>query len=104
MCVWHLCEDTLESKYKKIISLSHRLSDLIGESALSIQSSEKVTSISLPLTPPYHTLEFLLDVLCHIPSCLARMESGRLTNGQINHHSRSRTRFNSGMAIVDQKV
>lgn len=78
--------------------------DLIGESALSIQSSEKVTSISLPLTPPYHTLEFLLDVLCHIPSCSARAESGRLTNGQINHHSRSRTRFNSGMAVVDQKV
>uniref|UniRef100_A0A8C1RAR2 Trafficking protein particle complex 10 n=1 Tax=Cyprinus carpio TaxID=7962 RepID=A0A8C1RAR2_CYPCA len=64
-------------------------------SALSIQSSEKVTSISLPVTPPYHTLEFLLDVLCHIPSCPARMESERLTNGQISHRTRSRTRFNS---------
>uniref|UniRef100_A0A8C2BFR2 Trafficking protein particle complex 10 n=1 Tax=Cyprinus carpio TaxID=7962 RepID=A0A8C2BFR2_CYPCA len=49
--------------------------ELVAESALSIQSSEKVTSISLPVTPPYHTLEFLLDVLCHIPSCPARMES-----------------------------
>uniref|UniRef100_A0A8C1LNQ3 Trafficking protein particle complex 10 n=1 Tax=Cyprinus carpio TaxID=7962 RepID=A0A8C1LNQ3_CYPCA len=57
--------------------------ELVAESALSIQSSEKVTSISLPVTPPYHTLEFLLDVLCHIPSCPARMESERLTNGQI---------------------
>uniref|UniRef100_A0A8C2KI83 Trafficking protein particle complex 10 n=1 Tax=Cyprinus carpio TaxID=7962 RepID=A0A8C2KI83_CYPCA len=57
-------------------------------SALSIQSSEKVTSISLPVTPPYHTLEFLLDVLCHIPSCPARMESERLTNGQISHRTR----------------
>uniref|UniRef100_A0A672Y8J2 Trafficking protein particle complex 10 n=1 Tax=Sphaeramia orbicularis TaxID=375764 RepID=A0A672Y8J2_9TELE len=35
---------------------------------LSIQSSEKVTSISLPSTPPYHTLEFQLEVLCIIPS------------------------------------
>uniref|UniRef100_A0A8C1LR94 Trafficking protein particle complex 10 n=1 Tax=Cyprinus carpio TaxID=7962 RepID=A0A8C1LR94_CYPCA len=78
--------------------------ELVAESALSIQSSEKVTSISLPVTPPYHTLEFLLDVLCHIPSCPARMESERLTNGQISHRTRSRTRFNSGMTLIDQKV
>ncbi|XP_073732490.1 trafficking protein particle complex subunit 10 isoform X3 [Misgurnus anguillicaudatus] len=78
--------------------------ELLGESVLSIQSSEKVTSISLPLTPPYHTLEFLVEVLCHIPSCPARMESGQLTNGQINHHSRSRTRFNFAMTTIDQKV
>ncbi|XP_073682066.1 trafficking protein particle complex subunit 10 isoform X2 [Garra rufa] len=78
--------------------------ELLGESALSIQSSEKVTSISLPVTPPYHTLEFLLEVLCHIPSSPARMESERLTNGQISHRARSRTRFNSGMAVIDHKV
>ncbi|XP_051767621.1 trafficking protein particle complex subunit 10 [Ctenopharyngodon idella] len=78
--------------------------ELVGESALSIQSSEKVTSISLPLTPPYHTLEFLLDVLCHIPSSPTRVESEHLTNGQISHRARSRARFNSGMAIIDQKV
>ncbi|XP_051532316.1 trafficking protein particle complex subunit 10 isoform X1 [Myxocyprinus asiaticus] len=78
--------------------------ELVGESALSIRSSEKMTSISLPVTPPYHTLEFLLDVLCHIPSCPARMESERLTNGEISHRSHSRTRFNSGMTIIDQKV
>uniref|UniRef100_A0A7N6B464 Trafficking protein particle complex 10 n=1 Tax=Anabas testudineus TaxID=64144 RepID=A0A7N6B464_ANATE len=42
--------------------------NLVGESVLSIQSSEKVTSISLPPTPPYHTLEFQLEVLCIIPS------------------------------------
>ncbi|KAK0132255.1 Trafficking protein particle complex subunit 10 [Merluccius polli] len=41
--------------------------ECIGESPLSIQSSEKVTSISLPPTPPYHTLEFQLEVLCVIP-------------------------------------
>ncbi|XP_060741347.1 trafficking protein particle complex subunit 10 [Tachysurus vachellii] len=78
--------------------------ELVGEAALSIQSSEKVTSISLPLTPPYHTLEFQLEVLCHIPLSPARVESERLTNGEIRHRPKSRTRFNSGMAFVDQKV
>lgn len=80
------------------------LAELVGEAALSIQASEKVTSISLPLTPPYHTLEFQLEVLCHIPLSSARVESERLTNGEIHHRPKSRTRFNSGMACIDQKV
>lgn len=80
------------------------LLELVGEAALSIQASEKVTSISLPLTPPYHTLEFQLEVLCHIPLSPARVESERLTNGEIRHRPKSRTRFNSGMACIDQKV
>ncbi|XDV51112.1 hypothetical protein PO909_020054 [Leuciscus waleckii] len=96
MPVLHSC-----SCSARIISSS---GELVCESALSIQSSEKVTSISLPLTPPYHTLEFLLDVLCHIPACPARGESDHLTNGQISHRSRSRTRFTSGSALIDQKV
>ncbi|KAF7703265.1 trafficking protein particle complex subunit 10 [Silurus meridionalis] len=78
--------------------------ELVGEAALSIQASEKVTSLSLPLTPPYHTLEFQLEVLCHIPLSPARVESERLTNGEIRHRPRSRTRFNSGMTCIDQKV
>ncbi|XP_030626618.1 trafficking protein particle complex subunit 10 [Chanos chanos] len=78
--------------------------ELVGESALSIQSSEKVTSISLPLTPPYHTLEFQLDVLCHIPSALGRAENERLTNGEVRHRTKSRSRGNSKMASIDQKV
>lgn len=78
--------------------------ELVGEAALSIQASEKVTSISLPLTPPYHTLEFQLEVLCHIPLSPARVESERLTNGEIRHRPKSRTRFNSGMTCIDQKV
>ncbi|KAL2087522.1 hypothetical protein ACEWY4_016350 [Coilia grayii] len=76
----------------------------VGESALSIHSSEKVTSISLPPTPPYHTLDFQLDVLCHIPASPARPETERLTNGEVRHRPKSRTRYNSGMAVVDQKV
>ncbi|XP_062383865.1 trafficking protein particle complex subunit 10 isoform X4 [Sardina pilchardus] len=78
--------------------------ELVGESALSIHSSEKVTSISLPPTPPYHTLDFQLDVLCHIPASPARPETERLTNGEVRHRTKSRTRYNSGMAAVDQKV
>lgn len=78
--------------------------ELVREADLSIQASEKVTSISLPLTPPYHTLEFQLEVLCHIPLSPARVESERLTNGEIRHRPKSRTRFNSGMAFIDQKV
>uniref|UniRef100_A0A672H9I4 Trafficking protein particle complex 10 n=1 Tax=Salarias fasciatus TaxID=181472 RepID=A0A672H9I4_SALFA len=54
-------------------------------SVLSIQSSEKVTSISLPATPPYHTLEFQLEVLCVIPSGAERPASERLTNGEVRH-------------------
>lgn len=91
--------------YLPVIYLSHFLSaELVSEAALPIQASEKVTSISLPLTPPYHTLEFQLEVLCHIPLSPARVESERLTNGEIRHRPKSRTRFNSGMACIDQKV
>ncbi|XP_035379561.1 trafficking protein particle complex subunit 10 [Electrophorus electricus] len=78
--------------------------DQVGEASVSIQSSEKVTSISLPQTPPYHTLEFQLEVLCHIPSAPARAESERLTNGEVRHRPKNRTRYNSGMASIDQKV
>uniref|UniRef100_A0A672Y8I7 Trafficking protein particle complex 10 n=1 Tax=Sphaeramia orbicularis TaxID=375764 RepID=A0A672Y8I7_9TELE len=49
-------------------SCSARISNTAAGLVLSIQSSEKVTSISLPSTPPYHTLEFQLEVLCIIPS------------------------------------
>uniref|UniRef100_A0A667YM17 Trafficking protein particle complex subunit 10 n=1 Tax=Myripristis murdjan TaxID=586833 RepID=A0A667YM17_9TELE len=58
-------------------------------SLLSIQSSEKVTSISLPPTPPYHTLEFQLEVLCIIPSGSDRPANERLTNGEVRHRPRS---------------
>lgn len=78
--------------------------ELVGEAALSIQASEKVTSISLPPTPPYHILEFQLEVLCHIPPSPTRAESERLTNGEVRHRPKSRTRYNSGMASIDQKV
>ncbi|CDQ96474.1 unnamed protein product [Oncorhynchus mykiss] len=76
----------------------------MGESALSIQSSEKVTSISLPPTPPYHTLEFQLEVLCHIPPTPFKPDIERLTNGEVRHRPKSHSHADSGMINIDQKV
>lgn len=101
----------LEQKYKQK-RLFHRLnvvvsvtrSELVGESTLSIQSSEKVTSISLPPTPPYHTLEFHLEVLCIIPSGSERPANERLTNGEVRHRPRSYSHPDTPMTAVDQRV
>lgn len=79
-------------------------SELIGESVLSIQSSEKVTSISLPPTPPYHTLEFQLEVLCVIPSGADRPANERLTNGEVRHRPRSYSHPDTPMTAIDQRV
>ncbi|KAM4699256.1 trafficking protein particle complex subunit 10 isoform 2-T2 [Discoglossus pictus] len=51
---------------------------------LSIQRSEKVTSISLPPAPPYHLMEFDLDVVCLLP------EGEQLLNGEVSHTGRER--------------
>lgn len=80
------------------------LSELVGESVLSIQSSEKVTSISLPPTPPYHTLEFQLEVLCVIPSSADRPANERLTNGEVRHRPRSYSHPDTPMTAIDQRV
>ncbi|XP_034042222.1 trafficking protein particle complex subunit 10 [Thalassophryne amazonica] len=78
--------------------------EVVGESLLSIQSSEKVTSISLPATPPYHTLEFHLEVLCIIPSGPDRPVSERLTNGEVRHRPRSYSHPNTPMTAMDQRM
>uniref|UniRef100_A0AAQ4NVW2 Trafficking protein particle complex 10 n=1 Tax=Gasterosteus aculeatus aculeatus TaxID=481459 RepID=A0AAQ4NVW2_GASAC len=77
---------------------------LVGESALSIQSSEKVTSISLPATPPYHTLEFHLEVLCIIPHGPDRPANERLTNGEVRHRPRSYSHPDTPMTAIDQRM
>ncbi|XP_028992133.1 trafficking protein particle complex subunit 10 [Betta splendens] len=78
--------------------------ELVGESVLSIQSSEKVTSISLPPTPPYHTLEFQLEVLCIIPSGSDRPANERLTNGEVRHRPRSYSHPDTPMTAIDQRM
>ncbi|XP_077435533.1 trafficking protein particle complex subunit 10 isoform X2 [Vanacampus margaritifer] len=73
----------------------------VSQSALAVQSSDKVTSISLPPTPPYHTLEFHLEVLCLIPSGPA---DERLTNGEVRHRPRSYSHPDTAMTAVDQRM
>ncbi|XP_076012404.1 trafficking protein particle complex subunit 10 [Genypterus blacodes] len=78
--------------------------EVVGESVLSIQSSEKVTSICLPPTPPYHTLEFQLEVLCMIPSGPDRPTNERLTNGEVRHRPRSYSHPDTSMTAIDQRM
>ncbi|XP_075707378.1 trafficking protein particle complex subunit 10-like [Rhinoderma darwinii] len=69
-------------------------------SALSIQHSEKVTSISLPLALPYHVMEFELDVVCLLP------DGGRLVNGEIPRRGKDPQNSHSGggSGILEQRV
>lgn len=46
-----------------------------SEAALRVQSSDKVTSISLPAAPAYHIIEFQLEVLS-LPSTPATEDCG----------------------------
>ncbi|XP_061647822.1 trafficking protein particle complex subunit 10 [Phyllopteryx taeniolatus] len=76
----------------------------VSESMLAIQSSDKVTSISLPPTPPYHSLEFHLEVLCLIPSGPERPADERLTNGEVRHWPRSYSHPDTAMTAIDQRM
>ncbi|KAM3933333.1 trafficking protein particle complex subunit 10 [Leptodactylus fuscus] len=69
-------------------------------SAFNIQRSDKVTSISLPLAPPYHVMEFELDVVCLLP------EGGRLMNGEIPRRGKDPQNSLSSAAsgILEQRV
>lgn len=78
--------------------------ELVGEHVLSIQSSEKVTSISLPSAAPYHSLVFQLEVLCLIPSGAERPNNERLTNGEVRHRPRSYSHPDTPMTAIDQRM
>uniref|UniRef100_A0AAX7SEW7 Trafficking protein particle complex 10 n=1 Tax=Astatotilapia calliptera TaxID=8154 RepID=A0AAX7SEW7_ASTCA len=85
-------------------SCTARISSPTSGHTLSIQSSEKVTSISLPPAPPYHTLEFQLEVLCIIPSGADRPANERLTNGEVRHRPRSYSHPDTPMTAIDQRM
>ncbi|XP_038657237.1 trafficking protein particle complex subunit 10 [Scyliorhinus canicula] len=51
-------------------TVSTNSGDKISEAPLTIQSSGKLSSITLPLAPAYHQIEFQLHVICHLPSTL----------------------------------
>ncbi|XP_020782651.1 trafficking protein particle complex subunit 10 [Boleophthalmus pectinirostris] len=78
--------------------------ELVGEQVLSIQSSEKVTSISLPAAAPYHSLVFQLQVLCLIPTGAERLTNERLTNGEVRHRPRSYSHPDTPMTAIDQRM
>ncbi|XP_041114693.1 trafficking protein particle complex subunit 10-like isoform X2 [Polyodon spathula] len=74
----------------------------VEESVLMIQSSEKVTSIMLPLTPAYHVIEFELEVICHILS--KPFDNERLTNGELHWKTKENQKPDSCQAYITQKM
>lgn len=69
-----------------------------------IQSSEKITSISLPMAPAYHVIGFELEVL-YLPSTpIGMMENEHQVNKDVRRKSKEKETSNSGMATIDQKV
>ncbi|XP_064413277.1 trafficking protein particle complex subunit 10 isoform X2 [Latimeria chalumnae] len=76
----------------------------IGGAPLTIHSSEKVTSIGLPLVPAYHVVEFELEVIYHLPPSLpVAAECDKLTNGEL-HRNKEKQNLETYMAFVDQKM
>ncbi|XP_006137949.1 trafficking protein particle complex subunit 10 [Pelodiscus sinensis] len=76
----------------------------VSESSLLIQSSEKITSIALPVAPAYHVIEFELEVI-YLPSTpTASVESENLVNKELHRKSKEKQKTDNCMATVDQKV
>ncbi|XP_037686691.1 trafficking protein particle complex subunit 10 [Choloepus didactylus] len=65
-----------------------------SSASLRIQSSGKVTSVSLPVAPAYHVVEFELEVLS-LPSLLAAEPHGQYMEKQETDH---------GMVTTDHKL
>lgn len=76
----------------------------ISESSLRIQSSEKITSINLPVAPAYHVIEFELEVM-YLPSATDSAEEGEnTTNKEVQRKNKEKQKLDNCMATVDQKV
>lgn len=75
----------------------------ISESSLRIQSSEKITSISLPVAPAYHVIEFELEVM-YLPSATGSATEKENTTNKENHRKNKEKQKQDCMATVDQKV
>ncbi|XP_053165600.1 trafficking protein particle complex subunit 10 [Hemicordylus capensis] len=75
-----------------------------SEASLTIQSSEKITSISLPLAPAYHVIAFELEVL-YLPSTpVCMMENENLVSKELQRKSKEKESSHNYMATIDQKV
>ncbi|XP_019384571.1 PREDICTED: trafficking protein particle complex subunit 10 isoform X1 [Crocodylus porosus] len=76
----------------------------VSQSTLTIQSSEKITSIALPMAPAYHVIEFELEVM-YLPSApVVAMERENLINKDLHRKSKEKQKADNCMATVDQKV
>ncbi|XP_030432539.1 trafficking protein particle complex subunit 10 [Gopherus evgoodei] len=76
----------------------------VSESSLLIQSSEKITSITLPVAPAYHVIEFDLEVIYLPSTSTASVESENLVNKELHRKSKEKQKMDNCMATVDQKV
>uniref|UniRef100_A0A5F8GH21 Trafficking protein particle complex subunit 10 n=1 Tax=Monodelphis domestica TaxID=13616 RepID=A0A5F8GH21_MONDO len=75
-----------------------------SEASLSIQSSEKVTSVSLPMAPAYHMIEFELEVLSLPSAPTASGESDKLGNKESHRKNKEKPKAGNCMVTLDQKV
>nr|XP_056714262.1 trafficking protein particle complex subunit 10 [Euleptes europaea] len=75
-----------------------------SEASLTIQSSEKITSISLPMAPAYHVIAFELEVL-YLPSTpVCMVENENLPGKELWRKSKEKETSHNLMATIDQKV
>ncbi|XP_034971003.2 trafficking protein particle complex subunit 10 [Zootoca vivipara] len=74
-----------------------------SEVSLMIQSSEKITSISLPVAPAYHVIAFELEVLYLPSTSVSVLENENLASKELQKKSKEEMSYNH-MATIDQKV
>ncbi|XP_048349288.1 trafficking protein particle complex subunit 10 isoform X2 [Sphaerodactylus townsendi] len=75
-----------------------------SEASLTIQSSEKITSISLPMAPAYHVIAFDLEVLYLPSTSVCTVENKNLPGKELWRKNKENETFHNCMATVDQKV
>ncbi|XP_033003009.1 trafficking protein particle complex subunit 10 [Lacerta agilis] len=74
-----------------------------SEASLMIQSSEKITSISLPVAPAYHVIAFELEVLYLPSTSVSVLENENLVSKELQKKGKKEMSYNR-MATIDQKV
>lgn len=90
--------------FKTIFSPFYTTIEKVSESSLRIQSSEKITSISLPVAPAYHVIEFELEVM-YLPSATeSAVEKENTTHKDVHRKKKEKQKQDNCMATVDQKV
>ncbi|KAK9402061.1 hypothetical protein NXF25_010417 [Crotalus adamanteus] len=76
----------------------------VSEASLIVRSSEKITSISLPMVPAYHVITFELEVL-YLPSVpICMMENENLSSKECRKKGKEKETSYNSMTTIDQKV